>query len=71
MPGPGGKQREQCYDARASVDSTRQVIVAAEVTQQPSDKGLAVPLMEQVEVNTGGLPRGMSADAGYFSSEAV
>jgi hypothetical protein len=27
--------------------------------------------MEQVQANTGGLPREMSADAGYFSSEAV
>ncbi len=71
MPGPGGKQFEQCYNAQAAVDSTRQVIVAAEVTQQPSDKGLAVPLMAQVQANTGGLPREMSADAGYFSSEAV
>lgn len=71
MPGPGGKQFEQCYNAQAAVDSTRQVIVAAEVTQQPSDKGQAVPLMEQVQANTGGLPREMSADAGYFSSAAV
>lgn len=71
MPAPGGKQFEQCYNAQAAVDSTRQVIVAAEVTQQPSDKGQAVPLMEQVQANTGGLPREMSADAGYFSSEAV
>lgn len=71
MPGPGGKQFEQCYNAQAAVDSGRQVIVAAEVTQQPSDKGQAVPLMEQVQANTGGLPREMSADAGYFSSEAV
>lgn len=71
MPGPGGKQFEQCYNAQAAVDSTRQVIVAAEVTQQPSDKGQAVPLMAQVQANTGGLPREMSADAGYFSSEAV
>ncbi len=71
MPGPGGKQFEQCYNAQAAVDSTRQVIVAAEVTQQPSDKGQAVPLMEQVQANTGGLPREMSADAGYFSSAVV
>lgn len=71
MPGPGGQQFEQCYNAQAAVDSRRQVIVAAEVTQQPSDKGLAVPLMAQVQANTGRLPREMSADAGYFSSDAV
>jgi transposase len=71
MPGPGGQQFEQCYNAQAAVDSRRQVIVAAEVTQQPSDKGLAVPLMAQVQANTGRLPREMSADAGYYSSDAV
>ena len=71
MPAPGGKQFEQAYNAQAAVDSANQVIVAAEVTDQPSDKGQAVPMMEQVKANTGGLPREMSADAGYFSSDAV
>jgi transposase len=71
MPTPGGKQFEQAYNAQAAVDSANQVIVAAEVTDQPSDKGQAVPMMEQVKANTGGLPREMSADAGYFSSDAV
>jgi len=71
MPAPGGKHFEQAYNAQAAVDSANQVILAAEVTDQPSDKGQAVPMMEQVKGNTGGLPREMSADAGYFSSEAV
>jgi len=59
MPGPGGKQFEQCYNAQAAADSTLQKSVAAEVMQQTSDKGQAVPLMEQVQANTGGLPREM------------
>jgi len=71
MPAPGGKHFEQAYNAQAAVDSANQVIVAAEVTDQPSDKGQAVPMMEQVKANTGGLPREMSADAGYFSSDTV
>ena len=71
MPLSGGKQFEQAYNAQAAVDSTNQVIVAAEVTDQPSDKGQATPMMEQVRENAGGLPRQMSADAGYFSSEEV
>jgi len=71
MPAPGGKQFEQAYNAQAAVDSAHQVIVAAEVTDQPSDKGQAVPMMKQVKENTGKLPREMSADAGYFSSDAV
>ena len=45
--------------------------MAAEITDQPSDRRQAVPMMKQVKANTGGLPREMSADAGYFSSEVV
>jgi len=71
MPAPGGKHFEQAYNAQAAVDSAHQVIVAAEVTDQPSDRGQALPMMKQVKANTGKLPRQMSADAGYFSSDAV
>jgi transposase len=71
MPAAGGKHFEQAYNAQVAVDSTSQVIVAAEVIDQPSDRGQAVPMMEQVKANTGSLPREMSADAGYFSSDAV
>jgi transposase len=68
---PGGKHFIQAYNAQAAVDSTHQVIVAAEVTNKPADRGQAEPMMEIVKVNTGQLPRQMSADAGYFSSDAV
>ena len=71
MPTAGGKHFEQAYNAQAAVDSTCQVIVAAEVTEQPSDKLQAIPMIEQVKANTGSLPREMSADAGYFSSDPV
>ena len=71
MPVEGGKLFEQAYNAQAAVDSANQIIVAAEVVDQPSDKGQASPMMQQVEENTGGLPREMSADAGYFSSDEV
>jgi transposase len=71
MPLSGGKQFEQAYNAQAAVDSANQIIVAAEVTDQPLDKGQANPMMQQVKENTGGLPREMSADAGYFSSDEV
>jgi len=71
MPAPGGKHFIQAYNAQAAVDSAHQVIVAAEVTNKPSDRGLAEPMMEVVKLNTGQLPRQMSADAEYFSSDAV
>ena len=71
MPAPGGKHFIQAYNAQAAVDSAHQVIVAAEVTNKPTDRGQAEPMMEAVKVNTGQLPRQMSADAGYFSGDAV
>ena len=71
MPAPGGKHFEQAYNAQAAVDSAHQIIVAAEITDEPTDRKQARPMIEQVKANTGKLPRQMSADAGYFSSEAV
>ena len=71
MPAPGGKHFIQAYNAQAAVDSTHQVIVAAEVTNKPTDRGQAEPMMQIVKANTGQLPRQMSADAGYFSSDAI
>ena len=71
MPAPGGKHFIQAYNAQAAVDSAQQVIVAAEVTDKATDRRQAEPMMEVVKINTGQLPRQMSADAGYFSSDAV
>jgi transposase len=71
MLASGGKHFIQAYNAQAAVDSAHQVIVAAEVTNKPVDRGQAEPMMDMVKVNTGRLPRQMSADAGYFSSDAV
>ena len=71
MPVSGGKDFMQAYNAQAAVDSAHQVIVAAETTNQPTDRGQAEPMMEKVKENTGKLPGQMSADAGYFSSDAV
>jgi len=71
MPAPGSKHFIQAYNAQAAVDSARQVIVAAEVTNKPTDRGQAEPMMQIVKSNTGQLPRQMSADAGYFWSNAI
>ena len=71
MPAPGGKHFIQAYNAQAAVDSANQVIVAAEITNKPTDRGQAEPMMAMVKGNVGQFPRQMSADAGYFSSDAV
>jgi len=71
MPVAGGRHFEQAYNAQAVVDSAHQVIVAADVVNQPSDMGQASPMMEVVKEKAGELPRRMSADAGYYSRGAV
>ena len=71
MPAAGGKEFLQAYNCQAAVDSAHQVIVAAQVTNRPSGKGQALPLIRDIETNTGSLPKEASADAGYCSAEAV
>lgn len=61
----------QGYNAQAAVDHEHQVIVACEVTNQAADAPHLNPMVEQVQANTGGIPRQLSADAGYFSEENV
>ena len=71
MPGPGGRDFQQSYNCQAVVDNAHQVIVAARATNQPSDKGQAVSMIEETVNNTGAVPEEVSADAGYYSAKAV
>lgn len=61
----------QAYNAQAAVDSEAQVIVAAEVTQATNDSHQLLPMIKQVEINTGRKPEAVSADAGYWSADNV
>src|SRR6266478_5404801 len=54
----------QAYNAQAAVDSTAQIIVAAEVTQQSNDKQQLVPMLQQVIENVNSKPQTASADTG-------
>ncbi len=71
MPGPGGRDFQQAYNCQAVVDDAHQVIVAAEATNQASDKQQAVSMIEQAIGNVGAVPKEVSADAGYYSAKAV
>ena len=71
MPGPGGRDFQQAYNCQAVVDDAHQVIVAAQATNQASDKQQGVPMMEQAIANAGAVPKEVSADAGYYSARAV
>ena len=53
------------------VDEKAQVIVAAETTQSPNDKGQMVPMTNGTIRNTGMISQELDANAGYFSEEAI
>jgi transposase len=64
---------DQCGNAQAAVDREHQVIVAADVTNEPNDKKQLKPMVKQAKQNVG---RGQhigkfSADSGYFSEDNV
>ena len=71
MPAPGGRDFLQAYNCQAVVDSGHQVIVAAQATNQTSDKQQPVAMVEEAIDNVGAVPEEVSADAGYYSAQAV
>ena len=64
---------DQSGNAQAVVDSTVQMIVAADVTDQATDVKQVEPMMEQAQQNAGetGEIDKVSMDAGYFSETNV
>ncbi len=61
----------QAYNAQAAVDVDSQVIVAHDVSNQPSDVEHLAPMMEQVIARTRRRPRRVLADAGYCSEATL
>jgi transposase len=61
----------QGYNAQAGVDSQAQVIVAAEVTQQPTDRRQLVPMVNSIRQSTESIPAVVTADAGYWDTESL
>ena len=49
----------------------RMMVVAAQATNQSSDKQQAVAMVEEAIDNVGAVPKEVSADAGYYSAQAV
>ena len=71
MPAPGGRDFLQAYNCQAVVDHEHQVIIAARATNQASDQQQAVTMVEEAIDNVGRVPKEVSADAGYYSAQAV
>ena len=61
----------QAYNAQVAVDAHRQIIVAAEVTNQAADAPHLAPMINALEQHTGSRPTRLLADAGYFSEPNV
>lgn len=57
----------QGYNAQVLVDAGNQIVVAADLTNQPADAPHLPALLVQCEANTGRRPEQVSADAGYWS----
>ena len=64
---------DQCGNAQAAVDRENQIVVAADVTNEPNDKKQLQPMVKQAKKNVGrGQKIGkFSADSGYFSEDNV
>jgi len=58
---------DQCYNAQAAVDGGSQIIIATEVTDQPTDNHRLLPMLKAVKETLGTLPDMTLADAGYAS----
>ncbi len=63
----GSAGYEQCYNVQIAVDEVERLIVATAVTQSASDGNQLIPLLEQVQQNTGEPVQSCLADAGYRS----
>lgn len=63
----GGEGYQQCYNAQAAVDESHQLIVASDVSNNASDAGQLIPLVDQTRRNVGRKPSRVLADTGYAS----
>jgi len=66
MPTSGGGF-EQCYNGQAAVDEGSQLIVAAQLINSSAENAMLLPMLDQVECNTGSSPQMILADTNYAS----
>lgn len=71
MKDNGRKCFVQAYNAQIAVDGYAQVIVAADLTQQPIDREQLVPMVQNVCNTIRSKPETITADAGYWDTESL
>lgn len=67
----GRKCFVQGYNAQIAVDTHQQVIVAAEVTQQVTDREQLLPMVDSIRASTQSRPQTVLADAGYWDTASL
>lgn len=71
MKDTGRKCFVQAYNAQIAVDGHGQVIVAAELTQQTTDRKQLLPMAQSVRATTQNSPEVITADAGYWDTVSL
>lgn len=71
MKDSASKSFMQAYNAQIVVDGESQIIIAASVTQEETDRRQLKPMVDQAISNTRAKPSKLGADAGYYSEENV
>ena len=61
----------QAYNAQIAVDSQAQIIVVAELTQQPVDRQQLLPMVKRLRSTAQGMPTTITADAGYWDTTSL
>lgn len=64
---PSAEGFVQGYNAQAAVATDSMLIVAADLSQRPTDRRLLKPMLRKLEKLAVGKPDAIIADAGYFS----
>jgi transposase len=67
----GTKAFVQGYNAQVAAAGVPQIIVAQAVTQESNDHQQLIPMLQQTEQNVGWVPTLTTADAGYWSEDAM
>jgi transposase len=71
MKDNGSKAFVQGYNVQIAVDAHAQIIVAAEITQQTTDRQQLVPLVKSVRSSAQATPETITADAGYWDTTSL
>ena len=71
MKDSGERGFVQAYNAQIAVDTEAQVIVAAELTQQPIDRQQLLPMVKTLRSMLEAVPATITADAGYWDTTSL